>query len=238
MTDRSKNQAGMTLFAVLAVMAVSAMALLAVAPAVQHEVQRQKEVESIYRGEEMAEAIRQYVEFYRGAKLPTNVDELLEGLPQGTKHRAILRASAAIDPLSEDGKWRLVQADISRLGGFARRVQNYNGGMLPANPSGTFDRWTAALRNSMSVDDNGDDDEADLFDDDFDTITDNVPFIGVASQSRNKSILTYYGIENHSKWVFTPLFRGTRTTFQIQPGTRPVFPVQPVRPIPGRTPTR
>jgi len=117
-----KNERGMTLFAMMAIMAVFAIGLLAVAPTVQQEIQREKELESIQRGEEVADAIRQYVEFYRGAKLPNSIDDLLDGLPQGTKKRAILRASAAIDPLSEDGKWRLIKADVDSLGGFARRV--------------------------------------------------------------------------------------------------------------------
>ena len=33
------------------------------------------------------------------------------------------------------------------------------------------------------------------------------PFIGVASRSKNDSVLTYYGIERHDQWIFTPLFR-------------------------------
>jgi len=33
------------------------------------------------------------------------------------------------------------------------------------------------------------------------------PFVGVASRSRRDSVLTYYGIEQHAQWVFTPLFR-------------------------------
>jgi hypothetical protein len=33
------------------------------------------------------------------------------------------------------------------------------------------------------------------------------PFVGVASQNANKSVLTYYGIESHDQWIFTPLFR-------------------------------
>ena len=89
----------MTLFAVMAIMAIFAVGLLAVAPSIQQEIQREKEAESIRRGEEVAEAIRQYVEFYRGAKLPNSMDDLIEGLPFGTKKRQILRASAAIDPL-------------------------------------------------------------------------------------------------------------------------------------------
>ena len=209
-----KNERGMTLFAVMAIMSVFAIALLAVAPTVQQEVQREKELETIRRGEEVAEAIRQYVEFYRGAKLPNSMDDLLEGLPQGTKKRQILRASAAIDPMSEDGRWRLIKADIDTLGGFARRVQNYNGGLLPSNPSQLFDRYAIVLVNSLNTELDSDDDADD---ETLEVLTDNTPFIGVASQSRAKSVLAYYGIENHSKWIFTPLFRGTGRS-NIVPG--------------------
>jgi type II secretory pathway pseudopilin PulG len=204
----------MTLFAVMAIMAVFAIALLAVAPSVQQEIQREKELEAIARGEEVAEAIRQYVIFYRGSKLPNSMDDLLEGLPQGTKKRMILRASAAIDPLSEDGKWRLIKADTSTLGPFARRVQNYNGGVLPANPSPIFDRWSGQLVNSLNVDLDSDNDA-----DDFEVVTENQPFIGVASQDKGKSVIAYYGVENHSKWVFTPLFRGVGRTGPVRPIT-------------------
>ncbi|HEV7698904.1 MAG TPA: hypothetical protein VGO43_01610 [Pyrinomonadaceae bacterium] len=211
---------GMTLFAVMAIMAVFAIGLLAVAPSVQQEIQREKELETIRRGEEVAEAIRQYVEFYRGAKLPNSMDDLLEGLPQGTKKRQILRASAAVDPLSEDGKWRLIKADVNSIGSFARRVQNYNGGQLPANPSPTFDRYSMTLVNSLNTELSSDNDA----DDSFDIVTDNTPFIGVASQSKARSVITYYGIENHSKWVFTPLFRGVGTNGIVPARLREVTP--------------
>lgn len=216
-TDR-KSERGMTLLAVMAMMTVFAIGLLAVAPSIQQEVQREKELEAIRRGEEVAEAIRQYVIFYQGNRLPNSIDDLLEGLPQGTKKRQILRVSAAIDPLSEDGKWRLVKADVDSIGGFARRVQNYNGGLLPSNPSPLFDRYALVLVNSLMTE-LGSDDEAD---EDFDVVTENTPFIGVASQSRGKSVIAYYGIENHSKWIFTPLFRGAgrNTTIPIKPRPR------------------
>ena len=87
-----RSESGMTIIAVMAIMVLFAIALLAAAPSVQLEVQREKELESIRRGEEIADAIRQYVIFYNGAKLPQSIDDLLEGLPQGTKKRTILRA--------------------------------------------------------------------------------------------------------------------------------------------------
>lgn len=214
----SDSESGMTLLAVMAVMVIFAVALLAVAPSVEQEIRREKEMESIRRGEEVAEAIRQYVEFYRGARLPSSMDDLIEGLPFGTKKRQILRASAAIDPLSEDGRWRLIKADVSTIGPFARRVQNYNGGQLPPNPSQLFDRYSLVVANSLNTEldsDNEADDDAD-----FELLTENTPFIGVASQSKGKSVIAYYGIENHSKWIFTPLFRGSGGSINL-PGVRP-----------------
>ncbi len=205
---KSKTEAGMSLLAVLAVMTLFAIGLLAVAPTVQQGVQREKEIEAIRRGEEVAEAIRQYVVANQG-RLPDSMDDLLEGIPVGTKKRQILRPSAAIDPLSADGKWRLVEPTAKAFQNFGRRVQIYNNGALPSSPEprGMFDRYvTAALVNILDTQS-----ELDLKDESEEEIeikTDSTPFIGVASQSRSRAIIAYYGIENHSKWIFTPLFRG------------------------------
>jgi type II secretory pathway pseudopilin PulG len=225
------GESGMTLFAIMAMMAIFAIALLAVAPSVQQEVQREKELESIRRGEEIADAIRQYIIFHRGAKLPESIDDLLEGVPQGTKKRMILRPSAATDPLSEDGKWRLIKPDPKTLASFGKRVQAYNNGLLPDNPQPKqyFDKYAILIVNSLNT---GTEDDTDIVDDDdFDVTTDNQPFIGVASQSRSKSVLTYYGIERHSNWIFTPLFRGNGITSIGGGGVFPAGgPPRPPRP--------
>ena len=207
----SQSQRGMSLIAVMAVMTIFAIALLAVAPSVQQEVQRERELESIRRGEEVAKAIEEYIIFYRGTKLPNSIDDLLEGLPQGTKKRQILRASAAIDPLSEDGKWQLVPID--KMKSFARRVQTYNNGLLPSSSSSLQQihyRLGAVLTN---VEQQSDEDPTSSADEtDLESFsTENNPFVGVVSQSKSRSVIAYYGIENHSKWVFTPLFRGLGT---------------------------
>lgn len=202
-TTAGADERGMTLIVVMGLMVITAIALLAAAPMIQTEVQREKELEAIRRGEEVAEAIRQYVIFYNGQKLPESIDDLLEGLPDGTRKRQILRPSAAIDPLSKDGKWRLIKPDPQTLARFAKRVQDFNNGVLPSNPSPLLDRYAVIIVNSADTDT-----AAEADDDDFDVVTENQPFIGVASQSKAKSVLTYYGIEKHSGWIFTPLFRG------------------------------
>jgi hypothetical protein len=33
------------------------------------------------------------------------------------------------------------------------------------------------------------------------------PFLGVTSRSQRNSVMTYYGIDRHDGWLFTPLFR-------------------------------
>lgn len=206
--DKIQNaESGMTLLAVMAMMTLFAIALLAVAPAVQQDVQREKELESIRRGEEIAVAIDRYVTHHRGTKLPESIDDLLEGLPQGTKKTQILRPSAATDPLSEDGKWRLIKPEPAVIAAFAKRVQDYNNGVLPPNQNRLLDRYSVLIVNSINIKSESDAEEPEE-EEDFDVVTDDTPFIGVASQSRSKSVIAYYGIENHSKWVFTPLFRG------------------------------
>jgi len=203
----------------MGMMTLFAIALLAIAPSVQYEVQREKELEAIRRGEEVAHAIRLYVDFYRGQKLPESIDDLLEGLPQGTKKRQILRPSAATDPLSEDGKWRLIKPDPETVARFAKRVQDYNNGVLPGNPSNTLDRYTVVIVNSVNTET-----ELEADDDSFEVVTENQPFIGVASQSRSASVIAYYGIEKHSSWVFTPLFRGRSAFGPRGPGPPPQAP--------------
>jgi type II secretory pathway pseudopilin PulG len=213
-TDKKMRvaESGMSLVAVMAVLTLVAIALLAVAPTVQQGVQREKELEAIRRGEEVAEAIRQYVIFYQG-KLPQSMDDLLQGLPQGTKKRQILRASSAVDPLSADGKWRLIEPTGSTFINFGRRIRIYNNGLLPSNPQPSRFLDQYVINGLVNVlDTKGEADMKEESEEEIEVKTDKTPFVGVASQSRSRSVIAYYGIENHSKWVFTPLFRGTGTS--------------------------
>ncbi|MEZ5305943.1 MAG: prepilin-type N-terminal cleavage/methylation domain-containing protein [Pyrinomonadaceae bacterium] len=210
------NEKGMSLLAVLAVMFIFALMLLAAAPGIQMEVQREKELESIRRGEEIADAIKEYVDYYQGAKLPESIDDLLEGIPAGTKKRMILRESAAVDPLSDDGEWKLVSPTGSTFQSFARRVQQYNNGLLPSTPDRFLNRYAVSLASVSLKSVEEDPKEPDASD--GDNVTGDIQFIGVTSSSRRRSVITYYGQENHSKWVFTPMFRGGQSGPQQRVG--------------------
>jgi type II secretory pathway pseudopilin PulG len=212
---RRRSEGGYSLVALLAVMTVLALFAMAVAPSLQQQSQRDKEKEAIYRGEQVAEAIREYYR-YRAAinnlrgdqALPTSMDQLLQGvpIPGGSKTRQILRASAARDPLSLEGEWRLIHPRSDELIDFQQAIMTYVGSVAPqprdqqmidlqrvaapqiVNVLNTGKTSSTSSSSSVSDDSSG-------------------PFVGVASRSKRSSVLTFYGIESHDQWIFTPLFR-------------------------------
>jgi type II secretory pathway pseudopilin PulG len=183
------------------------IATMSAAPSIRQQTRRELEREAIARGEEVAEAIRAYIHM-KGTP-PTSMEDLVEGVaPPGViKKRQILRASAAIDPLSSSGEWRLIKANDKEFTEFIRAVTLYSNGRLPptndTNPfikqlEGSFARVTSILNTGTSEAAPGGEDSS---------MTSKGPFIGVASRSQRDSILTYYDIDRHDKWVFTPFFK-------------------------------
>jgi type II secretory pathway pseudopilin PulG len=210
-----RSEGGYTLVALLAMMTVVAMFAMAVAPSLQQQAVREREREAIYRGEQVADAIREYY-LYRfrttrvmgDQSLPTSMDQLLEGIPVqgGAKKRQILRVSATRDPLTIEGEWRFILPRSEGLIDFQQSIMFYSGSLAP-QPRQTeiaqlqqfavprVDRVTnlgltaPASRSSAATDDASG------------------PFVGIASRSKRESVMMFYGIERHDQWIFTPLFR-------------------------------
>jgi len=212
---RRRSEAGYTLVALLAMMTVLALFAMAVAPSAQQQGQREREQEAIFRGEQVADAIKQYYAYKSTTTriagdqaLPTSMDQLLQGVPVagGSKNRQILRLSASRDPLTIEGEWRFILPRSEALIDFQQAIMFYAGGVMPQtrDPQVTPIQQFAvpqitsviglgianSTRDSSSI---GDDATG--------------PFVGVASRSRRDSVLTYYGIEREDQWIFTPLFR-------------------------------
>lgn len=188
---------------------------MAIAPSAQQQALREREKEAIFRGEQIAYAIKTYYR-YRfmvtrnpgDVSLPSSMDQLLQGvpIPGGSKNLQILRASAARDPLTIEGEWRFIRPRSEALVDFQQSVMFYAGNFLPppreqemqqlqrlavplvvpTSPLGTRPKPDSS--SSIGEDGGG-------------------PFVGVASRSRRPSVLTFYGIEQHDQWIFTPLFR-------------------------------
>jgi type II secretory pathway pseudopilin PulG len=208
------DEAGYTLVALIALMTLMALFAMAAAPSIVQQSQREREKEAIFRGEEVAEAIRLYyaAQVRNGrpqgdTALPTDIDQLVEGVPVigRTKKVQILRASAAHDPLSSTGKWRLVRPHSPEIIDFVRDLMVFAGNIRPPTsdpqlrtveilmappviPVSGLSSRTGSSGSGLS-----------------DTSTG--PFIGVSSSSEQDAVITYYGIDRHNYWVFTPLFR-------------------------------
>lgn len=205
------QERGYTLVALMALMTVLALFALAAAPSIRQQAQRERETEAIFRGEEVAEAIRLYYSYQLRQRaagggdtaLPTSIEQLLEGVSVGTKKIQVLRASAARDPLTESGEWKFVRPRSSQLADFQQALMLYTENVLPA----TRDPQLASQQQIMAPPvlqtlgiassglSSGSDDSS------------SGPFIGVVSGSKNNSVINYYGIDHHDGWVFTPLFR-------------------------------
>lgn len=208
--ESRRGERGYSLVALLALMTVMMIAMMAAAPSLQQQSRRERELEAVARGEEVAEAIRLYIRYKR--QPPTSMQDLLDGVtPVGsTKKVYVLRASAACDPLTshdgECGEWRTVKVNDSAFANFVRQLAIYNDGHLPApTRDPALLPFAQQLPRLTGILDLGSTDEAPGGEDD--STSSDGPFIGVASRSRRASVITYYGIERRDQWVFTPFFR-------------------------------
>lgn len=204
------HEQGYALVAMLAVMSLLALLALAAVPSVQQQTQREREKEALFRGEQVADAIRSYYQFraqYGGAQglnaLPTSIDQLAEGIqiPGRTKKLQILRVSATRDPLSQDGEWRLIGPTSEDFARFVRDLTVYTGGTPPTPRiqalAGLVPRAVNILNTDSEPAPGGENTSPDA----------SGPFIGVSSRSQRDSVITYFGIERHDHWIFTPMFR-------------------------------
>src|SRR5215203_409737 len=205
-SDKSRHsEAGYTLVALLAMMTVLALFAMAAAPSMTQQAEREREQEAIFRGEQVADAIRAYYRYrstsVRGAgdqSLPTSMDQLLQGIPipGGSKTRQILRVSASRDPLTIEGEWRFILPRSQSLIEFQQSVMFYAGNVLPPSRDPQMAQLQqfavpqllnvtnlgvlSSTRGASSADDDA-----------------TGPFVGVASRSKRESVLAFYGIERH-----------------------------------------
>jgi type II secretory pathway pseudopilin PulG len=191
-------------------MTVLALFALAAAPNIRQQAQREREVETIFRGEEVAEAIRLYYSYQVRQKgltgdqaLPTSIDQLLEGVSFGTKKIQILRPSAAHNPISDSGEWSLVRPRSSQLADFQRSVMLFAGNVRPPTNDPQLKQVEQVMAPpvlpTLGISSEGFSSGSDE--------SSSGPFIGVSTSSKNNSVINYYGIDRHDGWIFTPLFR-------------------------------
>ncbi|MGH9874267.1 MAG: hypothetical protein ACRD9S_17585, partial [Pyrinomonadaceae bacterium] len=186
--------------ALLALMTVLALFALAAAPNIRQQAQREREIETIFRGEEVADAIRMYYSYQVTQKglradqaLPTSIDQLLQGVPVGTRKIQVLRPSAARNLLSDSGEWSLVRPRSSQLADFQRSIMLFAGNVRPPTNDPQLKSVEQVMAppvlptlgiGSAGFSSSGDESSSG-------------PFIGVSISSKNNSVINYYGIDRH-----------------------------------------
>lgn len=206
------SESGYALVALLALMTIMAIAFVAIAPDLKREEQRQRELETIRRGEEIVDAIRAFKAANSTIQL-TSLEQLEKGVtPQGRiKTLYVVRSEAMKDLLSKGskaGEWLVVRRGDKVFADFQRALIKKYGALPPTNDP----LWARSappppplgLENLNKTNDKedpppgGDDDTAN---------SGAGEIIGVVSRSQRTSVVTYFGIARHDRWVFTPYYR-------------------------------
>jgi type II secretory pathway pseudopilin PulG len=215
--------------ALLVAIAVLTVMLSVAMPVWRHEMQREREAELVFRGEQYVRAIDLFQRKYAGA-LPPTIDLLVTERFLRKKYK---------DPMVEDGEFRIVAAGAQQQPGAPQPPgqQGREGtgqGQPPLRatvppPMPSLGQTGRAGQQQPAI---------------------GAGIIGVASKSKGKSIRLYKGRNKYDEWQFIFANVGPRPGVpgqpgqpgrpgqQNQPGMRPGFPRpgtpgQPGRPGPG-----
>jgi type II secretory pathway pseudopilin PulG len=217
-----RNENGYALVGLMVVMMFALILATATAPTVRQETQREKEEEMLWRGQQVAFALKKYRE-YRSGAFPTDLKELIQGIDVNGKKIRLLRPSALCDPMTpcaDGGNWRLAhpgdplpkelldaiiatqekrQMSINpqSLQDLARFAQ-MGATKLPGQPSDTQLDGAIGARGGQA-----DGNDAALGSDSDDPLK-KKPIIGVVSKKSGKMYRSYYGIEEYDHVLFFP----------------------------------
>ena len=132
------RERGFTMALALAMATVMGIFLMVAMPTLATEVQREKEMNLIFRGEDIANALRLYN--LRMGKYPTQLEELMK-----TKPRMIRQLYT--DPMTEEGAWEYIYAVQPGVSGNTEglpimgvRSRSERDSVLPGSPLGSSTR--------------------------------------------------------------------------------------------------
>ncbi|MCI0387149.1 MAG: type II secretion system GspH family protein [Acidobacteria bacterium] len=110
-TDPGKRtERGYALIGLMAVMMFALILTTAAAPTLRQEMQREKEEEMLWRGQQVALGIKRYRQA-RGGMFPTDLNDLIKVTEVNGKRLRFMRPSALCDPMmpcTGENNWRLV----------------------------------------------------------------------------------------------------------------------------------
>ena len=176
-TPARNSQAGYNMVILIVAITVLNILVAAMLPLWSTQIRREKEEELIFRGWQYAEAIRLYANRHDG-QYPLKLEDLIK-----VKPRCIRQLWK--DPMTEDGKWKLV------FDGEGDPLQQGQQGQQRQPPNGQKDE---------DEDENGRGTQ--LGPKEGETVQVG-PIIGVRSRSNEKSMLVLFGKQRYNEWDFT-----------------------------------
>jgi type II secretory pathway pseudopilin PulG len=217
--NTNQGQRGERGYALVGLMGVMMLALIlttAAAPTLRREMQREKEEEMLWRGQQVVVALSRYRAF-RGGVFPTDLKELVEGIDINGKRLHLLRPSAICDPMTpceDEGEtnWRTVNpGDPLTKELLEAIIIAQEKSKLPVNPQGIQELARFAQVGTVTlpgqpadtqldgVIGQGENQQGGSGDN-----TQGAPIIGVVSRKSGKMFRAYYGIEEYDRALFFP----------------------------------
>jgi type II secretory pathway pseudopilin PulG len=209
-----RSERGFSLVALMASVTIMMVMLAAAVPSWKYLVKNDQEEELIFRGGQIADAIRRY-QAKNGNALPPSIDALVKG-------RFLRRAYT--DPMTKDGKWRLIRQG-EPMPGVMPGAQPSGGpgsGASP-RPSGAGPAPSPSPSPSFLGTRPGSGTPGG---------TSTGVIAGVASLSTDKSLRLFNNRDHYNDWWFVvgqPRIVGKQNLAPVQQGPRPGAPA-PQRP--------
>lgn len=216
--QEQRTERGYALIGIMTVMMFGLILATAAAPTLKFESQREKEEEMLWRGQQVAKALKAY-SLVKG-NFPTDLTDLVKGIDVGTKKIRFLRPSALCDPMTPcdpgSPNWRTVHPGdplVKELLDAYILTREKGQVVLPPPPAllvqfaamGASQLSSGGLGLGLAGDkppgggdtppNTGDGQSGDKL---------KGPIIGVVSRKRDRMFRNYFGIEEYDKTLFFP----------------------------------
>ena len=201
---RRMGERGVLLISLLVGMTVMIILLTASAQSWTTIMQRERELELIFRGNQYIIALQQYAHEHGGA-YPMELEDLIKEGPMG--HRYIRQMFR--DPFDKEGEWNLLYLAPNGKGAINPNARFPLGGVLGAGRGAMGGAIPNAPTRVPGLEDLGRnrdrEDKKDGFGrggSGFAGATMSGPIVGVVSRKRERGFRMYYGRHNYDEWEF------------------------------------
>jgi type II secretory pathway pseudopilin PulG len=196
------SESGFSLVALAATVTIMLILMTVGVSSWQYVMRNEKEEEAIFRGVEITDAIRRF-QRKGGNALPPTLDILVE--------KKFLRKHALKDPLTKDGKWKILhQGDLIApiLPGQLGPGKEGNRGLPSPSPSPSSSSSFGAQGQKVG------------------------PIVGVATGAKGKSLRIFNGQQDYKAWMFTinqpkPIIGALPLPLSPKPNKSPGAPSDP-----------